>query len=60
MKTEILGIHHITAIAGNAQKNHDFYTRVLGLRLIKKTVTLMIRILITFITVMKTATRAAS
>ncbi|TCD01338.1 ring-cleaving dioxygenase [Pedobacter psychroterrae] len=38
MKTEILGIHHITAIAGNAQKNHDFYTRVLGLRLIKKTV----------------------
>ena len=38
MKTEILGIHHITAIAGNAQKNYDFYTRVLGLRLIKKTV----------------------
>ncbi|TDQ06351.1 ring-cleaving dioxygenase [Pedobacter metabolipauper] len=38
MKTEILGLHHITAIAGNAKKNHDFYTRILGLRLIKKTV----------------------
>ncbi|AOM75778.1 ring-cleaving dioxygenase [Pedobacter steynii] len=38
MKNEILGIHHITAIAGNAKKNYDFYTRVLGLRLVKKTV----------------------
>lgn len=33
-----MGIHHITAIAGKAQKNFDFYTRVLGLRLVKKTV----------------------
>lgn len=32
------GIHHITAIASNAQKTCDFYTRVLGLRLVKKTV----------------------
>ena len=32
------GIHHITAIAGNAQRNLDFYTRILGLRLVKKTV----------------------
>jgi glyoxalase family protein len=38
MENRILGIHHITAIAGNAQRNHDFYTRVLGLRLVKKTV----------------------
>lgn len=38
MKNEILGIHHITAIAGNAKKNYDFYTGILGLRLIKKTV----------------------
>ncbi|MDR6782635.1 glyoxalase family protein [Pedobacter africanus] len=38
MKNEILGIHHITAIAGNAKRNYDFYTRILGLRLIKKTV----------------------
>jgi len=34
----ILGLHHITAIAGNARRNQDFYTRVLGLRLVKKTV----------------------
>jgi glyoxalase family protein len=32
------GIHHITAITGDAPKNLDFYTRVLGLRLVKKTV----------------------
>ena len=38
MKNQILGIHHITAIAGNAKRNFDFYTGVLGLRFIKKTV----------------------
>ena len=32
------GIHHITAITGNAQRNVDFYAGVLGLRLVKKTV----------------------
>jgi glyoxalase family protein len=32
------GIHHVTAIAGDAARNLDFYTRVLGLRLVKKTV----------------------
>jgi glyoxalase family protein len=32
------GIHHVTAIAGPAARNADFYTRVLGLRLVKKTV----------------------
>lgn len=32
------GIHHVTAIAGSAARNLDFYTRVLGLRLVKKTV----------------------
>lgn len=35
---KISGLHHITAIAGNAQRNYDFYTKVLGLRLVKKTV----------------------
>ena len=35
---ELTGIHHVTAIAGDPQKNLDFYTRVLGLRLVKKTV----------------------
>jgi len=38
MNNTIKGIHHITEIAGNAKKNFDFYTRVLGLRMIKKTV----------------------
>jgi glyoxalase family protein len=32
------GIHHVTAIARSAPRNLDFYTRVLGLRLVKKTV----------------------
>ncbi|HYC27203.1 MAG TPA: VOC family protein, partial [Chitinophagaceae bacterium] len=34
----ITGIHHITAIAGESQKNIDFYSGILGLRLVKKTV----------------------
>src|SRR5580704_213949 len=38
MDNTIQGIHHITAIAGDAQRNFDFYTRVLGLRMVKKTV----------------------
>lgn len=38
MQEKILGLHHITAIAGNAQRNYDFYTKVLGLRFVKKTV----------------------
>lgn len=32
------GLHHVTAIAGDAARNRDFYTRVLGLRMVKKTV----------------------
>jgi glyoxalase family protein len=32
------GIHHVTAIAGHAQRNVDFYAGVLGLRLVKRTV----------------------
>jgi len=32
------GIHHVTAVSGNASANVDFYTRTLGLRLVKKTV----------------------
>lgn len=36
MKLE--GIHHVTCITGDAPRNLDFYARVLGLRLVKKTV----------------------
>ncbi|MGG3283749.1 ring-cleaving dioxygenase [Paenibacillus solani] len=38
MAIQTAGIHHITAYAQNPQKNVDFYTGVLGLRLVKKTV----------------------
>ncbi len=34
----ISGIHHVTAIAGPAQENLDFYAGVLGMRLVKKSV----------------------
>jgi glyoxalase family protein len=34
----IAGLHHLTAIVGDPQQNVDFYTRVLGLRLVKQTV----------------------
>src|SRR5438445_10360220 len=36
--TRVLGIHHVTAIASDPQKNVDFYVGLLGLRLVKRTV----------------------
>ncbi len=38
MKPTLPGIHHVTALTADAQKNIDFYTGVLGLRMIKVTV----------------------
>ena len=38
MTTATEGLHHVTAIAGDPQRNVDFYIRGLGLRLVKKTV----------------------
>ncbi len=35
---QLEGIHHITAITGDAPRNVDFYARILGMRLVKKTV----------------------
>jgi glyoxalase family protein len=35
----IIGLHHVTAIASGAQSNPDFYTTVLGLQLVRSTVT---------------------
>ena len=35
---QLLGLHHITAIAADPKRNLDFYTRVLGLRFVKKSV----------------------
>jgi catechol 2,3-dioxygenase-like lactoylglutathione lyase family enzyme len=38
MASQTYGIHHVTAISGEPQRNADFYAGVLGLRLVKKTV----------------------
>ncbi|WP_305670491.1 ring-cleaving dioxygenase [Falsiroseomonas sp.] len=35
---QLHGIHHLTAVSADAPGNHDFYTRILGMRLVKKTV----------------------
>jgi len=36
--TQLRGMHHVTAITSSAEKIYDFYTNVLGLRLVKKTI----------------------
>jgi catechol 2,3-dioxygenase-like lactoylglutathione lyase family enzyme len=36
--SHVQGIHHVTAIASDPQRNIDFYAGVLGLRLVKRTV----------------------
>jgi glyoxalase family protein len=36
--TPIVGLHHVTAVASDPQRNLDFYTEVLGLRFVKRTV----------------------
>jgi glyoxalase family protein len=38
MSTPIVGLHHVTAIASDPQRNLDFYTQVLGLRFVKRTI----------------------
>lgn len=35
---QLIGIHHVTAITSSAEKIYDFFTHILGLRLVKKTV----------------------
>ena len=35
---QLHGIHHLTAVSADASGNHDFYTRIMGMRLVKKTV----------------------
>ncbi|HHW79172.1 MAG TPA: ring-cleaving dioxygenase [Acholeplasmataceae bacterium] len=36
--TQLRGIHHVTAITSSAEKIYEFYTNILGLRLVKKTI----------------------
>jgi glyoxalase family protein len=38
MNNKIKGLHHVTAIASDAQKNFEFYAGILGMRMVKKTV----------------------
>ena len=38
MLTQINGLHHVTSLASGAQVNSDFFTKILGLRRVKKTV----------------------
>ncbi|MEM1043237.1 MAG: ring-cleaving dioxygenase [Bacteroidota bacterium] len=38
MKPTVHGIHHVTVISGDAQENLDFYTKVMGMRLVKKSI----------------------
>jgi glyoxalase family protein len=38
MENKINGLHHITAIASDPQQNYNFYTEILGMRFVKKTV----------------------
>ena len=38
MEMNIDGLHHITVLASDPQRNYDFYTGVMGMRFIKKTV----------------------
>ena len=35
---KLAGIHHVSALTANAERNHDFFTRILGMRLVKKSV----------------------
>ena len=34
----LLGLHHVTGLAGDPQANLDYYTQALGMRLVKRTV----------------------
>lgn len=38
MESKVLGLHHVTAISSDPQRTIDFYTQILGLRLVKLTV----------------------
>ncbi|WP_349407406.1 ring-cleaving dioxygenase [Pseudalkalibacillus sp. SCS-8] len=37
-KRSLKGIHHVSAITGDAKRNYQFYTKILGMRLVKKTI----------------------
>ena len=43
MLSPIVGLHHVTAIASDPQRNVNFYTGVMGLRFVKRSCTLFCR-----------------
>jgi glyoxalase family protein len=57
--TPIAGTHHLTAIASGPQRNVDFYTEVLGLGLVKRTVNFDDPARITFTSVTRPGRQAA-
>jgi len=60
MNQLVTGLHHVTALADDAQKNVDFYTGILGLRMVKKTINFDAPMCITSIMEMKPVHRAPS
>jgi glyoxalase family protein len=36
MGKEILGLHHVSAMTDDVERNYQFFTKVLGMRLVKK------------------------
>lgn len=38
MENKLLGLHHVTAMTKDAIENYKFFTEILGMRLVKKTV----------------------
>ena len=39
MTVNVAGIHHVSAITAQIERNHHFFTQILGLRLVKKQLT---------------------
>jgi hypothetical protein len=62
MSIPVSGLHHVTAIASDPQRNLDleFYVGLLGLRLVKRTITSMIPALTIFTTAIAAARREQS
>lgn len=54
---KLTGIHHVSIFTANARANFDFYTKIMGLRLVKNRLTKTILIRTTYTMVMKLARR---
>lgn len=54
---KLTGIHHVSIFTANARANFDFYTKIMGLRLVKNRLTKMTLIRTTYITETKSVRR---